>query len=163
MLFAVVKYLTTKAHIPVIVSTLFFMIVSFVPVHTVGHNMEFGISFAMGLLCSYYHFFDSLDHYSKRLLLLMSAILVIMWAFLLPYYQSFYLNPFYDLLHRHSLEIFAVRQVLDLSFALGCCILFMTAFNMYTKFSKWGANTWYVHSACLYYGPLECKQNFDRC
>ena len=70
-----------------------------------------------------------------------------LWLLLLPFYKSFYLNKFYDLIHSHTLYLFLIRQIAAFSFAIACCFLFKECFNKQSGFSALGgvANFRYVY------------------
>lgn len=67
--------------------------------------------------------------------------LCLIWLCLLPFYQSFYTNKLYLLFSTGDYYTFLLRQIMALSFVIGCCIVFISKMNILTNMSKWGRET----------------------
>lgn len=106
-----------------------------------GNDQEFIISFAAGLFLSKIGIIDRLSEVPKNKVIMAIIGGFAVWLFLQPFYQSFYLNQFNALLHNHTLYVFGIRQIIELSFAVACSLLFMKIFNRHTKFSWMGGAT----------------------
>ena len=120
---------------------LLFLLLVFVSVPKVGNDQEFIVVFALGLYFSKINVIEKLSDVPYNRILWVTIIGFALWLLLLPFYKSFYLNQFYDLLHSNMIYLFPIRQVTELSFAIACCLLFMKQYTKLTKFSKWGGQT----------------------
>lgn len=130
-------------------SFLLFLLLLFINIPKVGNDQEFIISFAIGLLfAKKYKVINKFMVFSKNTIICIIFIGFIIWLSLLPFYKSFYLNQFNSLLLNNTLYIFVIRQIMKISFAISCCLLFMKYFNKITKFSKWGGNLRNVYHSC---------------
>ena len=126
-----------------------FSFLLFVNMPVVGNNQEFILIFAFGLFLSKNKIIRQLSDFphNKTLWAIIGGFTL--WVLLLPFYKSFYLNKFYNLLYNHTLYLFGVRQVIEFSFAIACCFLFKESFNKLSKFSTWGgANFRFIHHSC---------------
>ena len=125
---------------------LLFGLLVLVDVPKMGNDQEFIISFATGLFLSKIRIINRLSDIPRNVVTWAIIGGFTIWILLLPFYQSFYLNQFNALLHNHTLYIFGIRQIIELSFAVACCLLFMKCFDRQTIFS-WmgGGNFRYVY------------------
>lgn len=130
---------------------LFFSLLLFIKVPYVGNNQEFVLIFAIGLYFSKIRIIDRLYELSHNKTLWIIICGFAFWLLSLPFYKSFYLNKFYDLIQNHTIYLFLTRQIAAISFAIACCLLFKEYFNKLTNFSTWGgANFGYVYCPCHY-------------
>lgn len=136
--FATGHYICTVLRISGNWSFLLFGLLLLVDVPKMGNDQEFIISFAAGLYLSKIKIIDRLSEVPKNKVLWGIVGGFVIWLLLLPFYQSFYLNQFNALLQNHTLYVFGIRQIIELSFAAACCLLFMNYFNKWTQFSAWG-------------------------
>lgn len=129
---------------------LLFSLLVFINMPVIGNNQEFILILAFGLYLSKIKIVEKIDSilpHNKSLWAIVGGFAI--WLMLLPFYKSFYLNKFYDLLANHTFYLFGVRQVIEFSFAIACCLLFKECFDKMTKFTVWGgANSWYVYNTC---------------
>lgn len=146
MAFASFHYLCTLLKISRDWAFLLFSLLLFVKVPYVGNNQEFVLIFVIGLYLSRIRTIDWIYGLSHKKTMMMVINGFVLWLLLLPFYKSFYLNKFYDLIHSHTLYLFLIRQIAAFSFAIACCFLFKECFNKQSGFSAWGgANFRYVY------------------
>ena len=138
MAFAVCHYVCKLTKISENWAFLLFLSLLLVNVPKVGNDQEFVIPFALGMLCSKQGVIERLKQVSHKRMVWAIVGGFSIWLLLIPFYQSFYLNQLDALWCNHSLYVFGIRQVIELSFAVACCLLFMEYVNRQTKFSHWG-------------------------
>lgn len=144
--FASFHILCTKLNISRSFAFLFFLLLTFINIPKVGNDQEFIIPFAVGLFLSKIGIIDRISDMSKHGLMWIMTIGIAVWLILLPFYKSFYLNQFNDLLHNHTMYIFFIRQIMFFSFAIACCLLFKQRFDKQNRFSWWGGGNFrYVY------------------
>lgn len=139
--FATLHYLCRTVKLSDICAFPMFLLLLLVDVPKVGNDQEFVLTFAVGLYLSKIRIIDRLSNAPKNIIRWAIVGGFALWLALMPFYESFYLNKFYDLMGNNTLYLFAIRQMIELSFAIACCLLFMEKFGALTKFSKWGGET----------------------
>lgn len=139
--FASFHYICTFLKISPNWAFLFLGALLLIDVPKVGNDQEFVISFAVGLFFSKIRIIDLLSEVPKQILTLVVIGGFAIWLLLLPYYQSFYLNQFNTLLQNNTLYVFGIRQIIEVSFSVACCLLFMNKIDRQTKYSWVGGAT----------------------
>lgn len=139
--FATFHYICTFFKISPNWAFLLFGLLILIDVPKMGNDQEFIISFAAGLFLSKIGIIDRLSGVPKNKVIWAIIGGFTIWLLLLPFYQSFYLNQFNALLRNHTLYVFGIRQIIELSFAVACCLLFMYYINKQTKYSWMGGAT----------------------
>ena len=146
MAFASFHFLCTKLKISRSFAFLFFLLLVIINIPKVGNDQEFIIPFAVGLYLSKIGIMDRIADISKHRLMWIMTIGIAVWLLFLPFYKSFYLNQFNDLLHSHTMYLFCIRQIMYFSFATACCLLFKQYFDKQNRFSWWGGGNFrYVY------------------
>ena len=136
---------------------LFFVLLVFVNMPVIGNNEEFILIFAFGLYLSKIRIVEKVSNLSHNRTVWAIIVGFAIWVLTLPFYKSFYLNKFYDLLHSHTIYYFGLRQIGEFSFAIACCLLFKECFKRLTIFSTWGgANFRIVYYPCYDTNNIGC-------
>ena len=136
--FASFHYLCSLMNIRKEWAFVFFLTLVFINMPVIGNNQEFIIIFATGLYLSKKGIIYRMSKVPMKQLFWVAIAGFVVWLMLLPFYKSFYLNKFYDLLNSHTLYLFGARQIMAFSFAIASCLLFALCFNKRTRVSTWG-------------------------
>lgn len=139
--FACIKLLCVKCKFSELAPYYMFLLLIFINVPKIGNNQEFILIFTIGLICKKFKTLDYLEHLQKYKKFSLVVCLCLIWLCLLPFYQSFYTNKLYSLFSTGDYYTFLLRQIMALSFVIGCCIIFNSKMNILTNMSKWGRET----------------------
>ncbi len=147
--FAGLKYVCGRCKLGDGALFILFSLLTFIKMPAIGNNQEFVWVFTLGIIASRYKIFNKLKNLRHAKQILISVVLITLWICLLPFYESFYLQKIYDLVHTGCFHTFLLRQVMAISFVLGCCIFYINKRNYTTRISEWGGKLWVCISCML--------------
>lgn len=141
VVFACIKLLCAKCKLSKLAPYYMFLLLIFINVPKNGNDQEFILIFTIGLICEKNMTLDYLEHLQKYKKISLVICLCLIWLCILPFYKSFYTNKLYSLVLTGDYYTFLFRQIMALSFVIGCCIIFISKMNVLTNMSKWGRET----------------------